>query len=359
MLLWGGNGLLYIPITQLKPGMKLAKDVILSDGRLLLLAGYAIKPLYIRKLEAFGITDVYIEENTFIPVTGLEEEKVYNHAASMIKNIFAITSDGKSPDVKDVKNTVSDIINRVMEKETIMLQLTGIKDIDNYTFLHSVDVCIYSTIIGKKLGYGSDSLMTLGMGAVLHDIGKCKVSAELLSKPDKLNNREYSEMKLHSTLGYEILKNSYGFNTKIANIALQHHEKWDGTGYPLGLSSNRIDPLARIVSIADVYDALTSDRVYKKKELPHKAADYINRNAGKLFDPHIVELFINNIAAYAEGTLVLLSSGELGSVLSPGRTGRSRQMINVFSNKSGPPVLRPYILDLNEHIDIDIVEIFI
>ena len=147
-----------------------------------------------------------------------------------------------------------------------MLQLTGIRDIDNYTFLHSVDVCIYSIIIGKKLGYGKEPLMTLGMGAILHDIGKCKVPVEILQKPDRLTDEEFHTMKLHTVYGYEIIKNSYQLSTKIANIAFQHHEKWDGSGYPMGISQIDIDPLSRIVALADVYDALTSDRVYKKRE---------------------------------------------------------------------------------------------
>lgn len=348
-----------VPLSQLKPGMRLAKDVIPVDGRLLLLAGFAIKPLYIRKLEAFNIEYVYIEEGEFTPIEEFEEEKVYNHAAVTIKNIFTLVREGENTNVSVVRDTVSEILQNVIKNENIMLQLTGIRDIDNYTFLHSVDVCIYSTIIGKKLGYGEDHLMALGMGAILHDIGKCKIPISILQKPDKLTIREFNEMKLHTVYGCEIIKSIYGLSSKIANIAFQHHEKWDGTGYPFGLKENSIDPLARIVTLADVYDALTSDRVYKRRELPHTAAEYIKKNSGSLFDPFIVEMFINSIVVYGDGTLVLLNTGELGSIISSGSVGGTRQKVNVFSAKSGPPVLKPYIIDLNERNDIDIVEIFV
>ena len=351
--------MLRLKLSQLKPGMRLAKDVILPDGRLLLLAGFIVKPLYLRKLEAFNVDYVYVEEGEYEPIEEFEEEKLYNHAAATIKNIFTMARRDRDVDIISVKDTVNDILNKVMENETIMLQLTGIRDIDNYTFLHSVDVCIYSIIIGKKLGYGSEPLMTLGMGSILHDIGKCKVPVEILQKPEKLTDDEFHTMKLHTVYGYEIIKNSYQLSTKIANIAFQHHEKWDGSGYPMGISDNEIDPLSRIVALADVYDALTSDRVYKKRELPHMAAEYIKNNAGVLFDPYIVDLFINSIAVYSEGTLVLLSTGEVGSVVSPGRADGTRQKINVFSNKSGPPVLQPYIVDLNERTDVEIVEVFV
>lgn len=348
-----------LPLSQLEPGMKLAKDVRLSDGRLLLLAGFAVKPLYLRKMEAFSIDYIYVEEGPYTPIEEFEEEKVYNHATSTIKSIFAMARKDEKSDMSTVRTAVGDILTRVMENETVMLQLTGIRDIDNYTFLHSVDVCIYSIILGKKLGYGKDPLMSLGMGAILHDIGKCKVSLEILQKPGKLTDNEFAQMKLHTVLGCEIIKNTYRMNSKVANIAFQHHEKWDGSGYPLGLSSNYIDPLARIVTLADVYDALTSDRVYKKRELPHIAASYIKSTAGLLFDPFIVDLFINSIAVYRAGTLVLLNTGELGSVISSGQVGGERQKISVFSNKCGPPVLQPYIIDLNENKEAEIVEIFV
>lgn len=348
-----------IAVYQLTPGMKLAKDVILPDGRLLLLTGFIIKPLYIRKLESFSVKEVFVEDEPYTPIEDFEEEKVYLHAASTIKNIFALAKKENSIEVTTVRDTVSEIIQKVIENETVMLQITGIRDIDNYTFLHSVDVCIYSTIIGKKIGFGKDLLLSLGMGAILHDIGKCKVPIEILQKPDKLSESEFEQMKLHTVYGSEIIKNSYGLSFSTANIALQHHEKWNGSGYPLGITSNSIDLTARIVSLVDVYDALTSDRVYKKKELPHIAAEYIKNNSNILFDPLIVDLFVNSIAVYGEGTIVLLNTGELGSIIPTRETGCTRQKVNVFSNKFGPPVLQPYIIDLNEDRDIEIIEIFV
>lgn len=351
--------MIQLELSQLKPGMKLAKDVILPDGRLLLLSGFAIKPMYIRRLEAFRVEKVYVEEGHFDPIEEFEEERVYNHAVDTIKYIFSMTKRSRAADVTIIKDTVDDIMHSVIENETVMLQLTGIRDIDNYTFLHSVDVCIYSIILGKKLGYGNGPLMSLGMGAILHDIGKCKIPLDILQKPAKLTDEEFYQMKLHTVHGCEIIKHSYHLETKVANIAFQHHEKWDGSGYPMGISANSIDPLARIVALADVYDALTSDRVYKKKELPHIAAEYIKQNSGTLFDPFIVDLFLSSIAVYGDGTLVMLSTGEVGSVISSGSVSGERQKISVFSNKAGPPVLHPYIVDLNKDKNVEIVEIFI
>lgn len=348
-----------LPLSQVEPGMKLAKDVILNDGRLLLLAGFIIKPLYVRKLEAFNVADITVEDGPFSPISENEEEKVYYHAKSTVKKIFTLVREGGQADMLEVEDAVRKILDNVISNENIMLQLTGIKDIDNYTFLHSVDVCIYSTIIGKKLGYSDEHLMSLGMGSILHDIGKCKVPINILQKPCSLTDDEASVMHLHSVYGYEIIRNIFGMNAKIARIAFQHHEKWNGSGYPLGITETSIDPLSRIVSLADVYDALTSDRVYKKRTLPHIAAEYIKRNSGTLFDPYIVDLFVESIAAYGNGTLVLLNTGEVGTIIADKGSCSTRQKVYVFSNKSGPPVLQPYIVDLNERKDVDIVEVYI
>lgn len=348
-----------IPVSELKSGMRLTRDVWMADGRLLLLAGFTIKPLYIRKLNAFNIQSVYIEEGPYEPIEEYSEEKLYKEAHATIRKVFALVRDNKEADFTIVKKTVNEIIQMVISNETVMLQITGVRDIDNYTFLHCVDVCIYSVILGKKLGYSREQLINLGMGAILHDIGKCKISPDILQKPDKLTDDEFSKMKHHTIYGCEIIKNAYGLSPKIAAVAFQHHEKWDGTGYPLGIRAELIDPFSRIVTVADIYDALTADRVYKKKVLPHIAAEYIKNNSSKLFDPYIVNLFLANIAVYSEGTIVLLNTGEVGSVISTGETSCSKQKINIIANKAGPPVLRPYTVDLSQSPDVEIVDIFI
>jgi len=173
-----------MPISQLKPGMKLSKDVILSDGRLLLLAGFAIKPLYIRKLEAFNVPNVFVEDGPFTPMEDFEEERVYNHAATTIKNIFSLTKNDNSVEVSTVRESVSEILQKVIENETVMLQITGIRDIDNYTFLHSVDVCIYSTIIGKKLGFSENFRFLMASGNAVCGSSAIAATAPVIGATD-------------------------------------------------------------------------------------------------------------------------------------------------------------------------------
>lgn len=346
-----------ISLTELKPGMKLAKDVYLSDGKLLLLSGFVIKPRYIRKLELFKIPHVYVEEEIEVPLSEICEEKVYTEAFNTIKTVLTSVRQGNDVDVPAIKDTVNEIVHKVINNESVFMQLTGIRDIDNYTFLHSVDVCIYSIITGKHLGLSLQELTELGMGAVLHDIGKCKVPLDILMKPGKLTEDEFHIMKLHTVYGHEIIKNTRGLSKRISNIACQHHEKWDGTGYPLGLANYQIDKFSRIVTAADIYDALTADRVYRKRDLPHEAAEYIVGSSSTLLDPDVATVFIRNIAVYPEGSIVILNSGEIGSVIETTNNRSIRPKVLVIAKKEGPPVLEPYVLDLMKELDVFIVDL--
>ncbi len=348
-----------IPISELKPGMVLAKDVYNhEDGRLLLLKGFSLQPRYIEKLMSLGILYAYIDEAAQ-PAKGEEysEEKVYSEAISAVKNVLTSVRDGKGLSVAPVKETVDEIVQKVINHESIFMQLTGIRDIDNYTFQHCVDVCIYSVITGRNMSLSTQELTELGMGAILHDIGKCKIPFDILLKPGELTKEEYMIMKLHTVYGYDIISNTEGLNKRIAGIACQHHEKWDGSGYPIGLKDNQIDVLARIVAIADVYDALTADRCYRRKDLPHKAAEFVIGNSGTLFDPHITNTFFKSIAIYPEGSMVVLNTGEIGSVVEVNKGMSLRPKIRIIARKEGPPILEPYVIDLSEKLTLFITEV--
>ncbi len=344
-------------LTHLRPGMKLAKDVYLDDGRLLLLSGFIIKPTYIKKLKLFNVPFVYIREGEEIPASEICEEEVYREASRNIERVLRCVRGGKDIDTKTVKDTVNAIVQKVMENESAFMQLTGIRDIDSYTFLHSLDVCIYSVITGKALGMHHKDLTELGLGAILHDIGKCKVPLEILMKPAKLTDEEFKIMKQHTVYGYDIIKNSPGLNETVAAIACRHHEKWDGSGYPLGLKGSQIDIFSRIVTTADIYDALTSDRVYRRKNLPHEASNYIVCNSSILFDPDVSDAFIKNISVYPQGSVVVLNTGEVGKVLKEYRHMPERPKISVIACREGPPVLNPYIIDLLKAPNTFIVDI--
>ena len=348
--------MLCVAFNDLKPGMKVAKDVQLDDGRLLLLSGFIINQRYLSRLEAFNIPYVYIQEEE-VKSEAKKEDEVYNEASDTIKSVMTSLREGKEINSEALKETVNDIISHVITNETVFSKLEGIRDIDNYTYLHSIDVCIYSLMAGKFLGLKGDELLELGTSAALHDIGKSKVPMEVLMKPGKLTPEEFAQMKLHPVYSKEIISNMKGFGKRIADVSSQHHEKWDGSGYPNGIKGKDIDYFARIISVADVYDAITADRVYKKREMPHKAADFILKNRQTQFDADVAEIFINNMTFYHQGTIVLLSSDEVGCVVETVKGLMTRPKINIFASKGGPPLINPYVMDLSEEENIEVIDI--
>lgn len=347
-----------IALQDVKSGMKLAKDVFLEDGRILLMSGFILKPRFIHKLETFKIPFIFIEDIKYEePSEHISEEKIYTEAFSTIKNVLNSVREGKDIDSVAVKSTVDDIVAHIINDESVFMQLTGIRDIDTYTFFHSVDVCIYALITGKHLGMEKKELTELGISSILHDIGKCKIPLSILSKPEQLTQEEFQVMKTHTQLGYEIICNTSGLSKTVANVALQHHEKWDGSGYPLGIVSDNIDLHSRIVTISDIYDALTADRVYKKRYMPHVAAEYLLSYSFRKLDPNLTNVFLKNIALYPEGIVVLLNTGEVGTVIDSNLAMTMRPKIRIIARKEGPPIMEPYELDLMKAYDVFIKDI--
>lgn len=345
-----------VTLDKLEPGMKLAKDIILDDGRFLLLKGFTLKERYLEKIRLYDIPYVYVE-NEIEKIEYFSEEVIYSETYHTVKNVMKAVRKGDDVDVGSIKETVSEIVQSIINNDNVFMKLTGIRDIDNYTYLHSVDVCIYSLIAGKTMNLSAEELNNLALGAILHDIGKCKIPLNILNKPARLTESEYELIKKHSEYGYEIVKRTPGLNDEIANIVLHHHEHWDGDGYPHGLKGDEVDLLSRIVAIADVYDALTADRVYRKRFMPHEAAEYIIANSGTQFDSQIIRVFIDSIAVYPADIIVMLNTGEIARVVESKGPPSIRPKVMVIARKKGPPVFEPYLIDLAKNPGISIVDI--
>ncbi|MGI6084087.1 MAG: HD-GYP domain-containing protein [Acetivibrionales bacterium] len=345
-----------LSLEEVKAGMKLAKDVVLEDGRFLLLKGFTIKPRYIAKLKAYNVPFIYVDEG-IIELEEISEERVYEDAFTNIKSIMESIRYDEKVDIVQLKETVNDMVQHILNDDMIFMTLTGIRDIDNYTFLHSVDVCIYSVVTAKALNMDHSDIYDLAMAAILHDVGKCKVPLSILNKPGKLTEEEFEVMKRHAINGLEIASQLPGLSEKIARVICQHHEKWDGSGYPLGLKSYDIELHARIISISDVYDALTANRVYRKRFMPHEAAEYLMANNESQFDPKIMKCFINSIAIYPKDIVVLLNTGEVARVLPSKGMASMRPKVSVITRKDGPPVIDPYEIDLRKNPTVFVVDI--
>lgn len=350
-----------VKVEDLKPGMRVSKNIFDKYGKLLLVEGTVLKQHYIRKLELYGVSSISVDKDRDIDENELNmlskgSDIIYQEAFNAIKDVLQKVNKSQSFDTKIIVDIVEDIVDKVTMEKQIFSRLNSIREMDNYTYLHSIDVCIYSIIMGKNLGLSNKDLNKLGLGAILHDIGKGRVPAEILLKPGPLTREEFDIMKRHTIYGYEIISNS-NMDRIAANIAAQHHERWDGLGYPGRLKGTDIDKFARIVTVCDIYDALTANRVYKGRILPHEAAEYIANNRGVIADPELIGSFIQNVAVYPIGSTVLLSTGEIGRVIEVQNSAPLRPVIDIFAHKNARREILEHKVNLMEELTVFIVDV--
>lgn len=255
-------------------------------------------------------------------------------------------------DLESNKYKVLDCIDKLLENNEIVCMLTEIRHLDDYTFEHSVNVSVLSLMCSVLMGYREEHLMELGAGAILHDVGKTKVKEEILKKPSKLTNDEYEEIKLHTKYGFEIINNCASLSKKSAYIANAHHERVNGKGYPIGISGLQISEEAKVVAIADVYDALVSDRIYRSKMWPGEVLDYILSQESGFFDDEILRVFIQFVAVYPIGTHVVLSNNKKGIVFKDNMSIPSKPLVKLLDMKNLHNKVHDEFLDLAEIKDI-------
>lgn len=250
-----------------KSGMIVGKAIIYNDTTIMLEAGARLTASYINRLIGLGITEIYIEDDISndIVIRDIIEEQTRIEAIKIVKSTMDAYYYGDKLNSDKVIEVVNKIVNDILSLDDIIINLMDIKSCDNYTFLHSVNVCVLSIATGVELKLNYDELKELGIGALLHDIGKVLIPPQILQKNSALTDEEYEVIKQHSIFGYNILKTIPQISEKSAMVALCHHERFDGNGYNKGLRQNEIHIYSRIVSVADIFDALTSDRIYRKK----------------------------------------------------------------------------------------------
>ena len=320
-----------VRVDTMPVGAKLARTVFSSEGGVLLMQGIELKENYLELLKRRGVNEIYLEDDLSegIEVHDVINENTRNEAVTLVRKIMTEYSFFDTVDVENVKSVVNKIVDELLSNDDILYNLTEIKTVDDYTFGHSVSVCILSLITGIGIGLDTAQLRELGIGAILHDIGKLCIPRDILTKPCQLTIEEFEEIKKHTLLGYELLKRSGQLNLISSYIALGHHERYDGSGYPLRLKNGEIQLYARIVAVADVYDALTSDRVYRKKLKPHEVYEYITSLGIHHFDPLVVENFVKFVTVYPVGTGVMLNTRERAVVVKHNRKMPTRPLVRI------------------------------
>jgi len=349
------------------PGTKLGKSIYSEEGQILLGKGVEITDRLVTRLTQYGVHYVYIEDpltDDIVIETAISEETrrratqtIRVEFRKLMNNSLKSTKAISAPDLASAfKPLVNGLIEELLASKPAMIMLTDMQVTDLYLYQHSLNVCIYATQLGMSYGYKGNDLFALSIGALMHDIGKTRISKEILFKPDKLTNEEYDEMKRHSEYGFDILRGMTGIPLVSAHCAFQHHERMDGSGYPRGLKNNEIHHFAQWTGIADVFDAMTTNRVYRKAMLPHEAVEVLYTGSVHQFDREKLALFRDKIAIYPLGVEVTLSTGEVGIVVDLNANIPHRPIVRVIEAEGGP-VQAPYELDLSKRLSVMIVDV--
>lgn len=361
----GGIGMRLVSLRQAQPGMKLGRTVFTEDGKVLLGVGMQLTERLISGLQRSGVDSVYIDDprTEDIVVEDVIRPQTRQVAVEVIeKTIKQITNSNKLARKISLKEmglhfqrAFSSILDDLMQNKQMVGHLTTISSHSPSLYHHSVNVAVLATAVGMSLGYNRTQLMNLGIGAMLHDIGKVSLPEELLQKKERWNAEEQELAKQHATLGFDLLRKQHDISLLSAHVCLQHHERLNGSGYPQGLVGKQIHEFAQIVGLCDIYDSLTSPRPWRKRYMPQDAVEYLLGSGGHLFEHHLVNAFIKHIAIFPIGSSVVLNTGETGVVSRVDPDYSHRPTIRVLKDGRGNDVIAPYDLDLKENIKLFIV----
>ena len=334
-----------VELKDLISGMILAKNVCDLKRNVIFPEGYVLTNKAITKLSFYTVSSIFVEEQTIEEIDQIfEGHRPSSHHVKRSPEFQRFAKDFE----KDV-HKFRDIINKVVEKnvpldinslmrDTLALLdnsrgkihifeiLNNMRQFDDSTYAHSINVALICNVLATWLGLSTDDIFLATQCGLLHDIGKLKIPERIIKKPAPLTDDEYNIIKTHPLAGYDILSN-YKLNPHIVNAASMHHERCDGTGYPMGLKGDKIDRFAKIVSIADVYDAMTSSRVYRNGLCPFKVISILENEGFEKYDTEVIMTFVKNVLDGYVLNLVRLSDGRIGEIILINRSALSRPLI--------------------------------
>lgn len=272
----------------------------------------------------------------------------FSEATKIIRRVMDDIRLGRQIEIESSKGVVEKIAASVIRNSNALLTMRRLENLDDYTFLHSVSVCTMLTTFGKTAGMEVGMLHDIALGALLHDLGKMRISHAVLTKPSRLSGDEFTHMKSHVVLGSDLLRQMSGMPKMAFEPVEMHHERFDGSGYPQGLQGEQISQVGRMSAIVDVYDAITSERCYHRPMSPADGIRKLFEWSRFHFDPALVQLFVKSIGIYPVGTLVRLESGRLGVVIEQRETSLLTPLVRVVFDARRNYYIQPEDVDLSK-----------
>lgn len=343
------NNKFFIPVDKCQPGMTIGQTVYNDYGAVIVSENSILDEHMIKKLQIFRIPKVLIYRMSDEAIESNNTRFVENYETHVdsVKDIIKDISTGKNLNKEELDNIVETVLEDKKENRDIIYCINQVRDKHEYTYVHSMNVSLLCMMIGKWLGYDEDKIKELAYAGLLHDIGKAKINLSILNKPGALTPEEFEEIKKHVLYGYRIIENFPEISKDVATGVLMHHEREDGSGYILGAKSSQINDYAKIIAVADVYDAMTSNRVYRERECPFEVFEHIQQGTFGKFDPAITLTFLNNIAGYYVGDRCNLNNGSVAEIIRINANDISKPLIKVEDD----------YIDLVRRPDLKLVEL--
>ncbi|UOE93673.1 HD-GYP domain-containing protein [Alkalihalobacillus sp. LMS39] len=348
---------------SVKAGTRLAKAIYNEHDEILVREGVELTDRTILRLQELGVSYIYIQDDVTANLVIHESisEETRRKAVTAIRSEFSKIANETTlkkifnEDIiaKGFTSIIGMILEDITNNEDALTLLTETIIYDSYIFSHSLNVTVYTLGLANYLNYSKKQLFEIGLGAMLHDVGKMVIPLHILNKPGRLTSEEFSLIKSHTTVGYEIIKKIPNLALVSAHCALQHHERMDGSGYPMGRKGDDIHPYAKIIAVCDVFDAITSNRSYRKGLLPHEGLELLFAGHA-LYDKEIVEALRNVCAIYPKGLSVQLSDGRKGIVVKQNKEVLSRPVVRIYAD--GERKVAPYNLDMLLQVNVTIVK---
>jgi len=334
-------------------GAVLAMPVHGDGGRLMLNRGTRLTRRLIAALKQRGYTRVAIDDpvSADVELDDAVREETRLQAENALEEATKKLLEGKSPDMGPVKQAVDGILADLRQNPKKCIAVYSLRMYDQSTYTHCVNVCVLTLGIGDTMGWSFTELRTLGMAALLHDIGKMLVPTTILNKPDKLTQEEYELVKTHAEKGWSLLKDCYGAGPLVAQGALEHHERLDGSGYPRNLKKDEISTTGKITAVADVYEAMISDRPQRRGIFPESVYAFLTQNKDSLFESQAVESLFKRVALYPTGTIISLWGGYVALVTKQDPRSNLRPFVRIVV---GPGITKPIDVSLYERPDIKV-----
>ncbi len=352
-----------VATTSVEEGALLGKAIYNDKGQILLNVGARLELKILDRLEEFGIDYIYIKDpdtDDIIVKNSIPDELRIKAIMTIGDTFKQIQVDSKisqafvmENSARKFKKLIVALLDELYSSKELLNLLSDVFLHDHYIFSHSLNVTLYALAIGIEMKLSPKELEQLGLGAILHDVGKMKVPEEILSKPGKLTAEEFQIIKAHAEDGFQMLRNIPTVPLIVAHCAYQHHERLNGAGYPRGLKEDEIHLFGKILGVADVFDAVTSNRVYRPAMLPHEGLEILYSGAGSLFDQKVVDAFRRAVAIYPIGLTVTLSDGRKG-VVAEQNNGLSERPVVRILEENGRRV-EPYHLDLKSNLSLMII----